>query len=1361
MYLCILLLATASFIPSSSITVYVNDSSPLASNSTSCGPVTEPCQALDLGLDVIQYSLKRHNVSDASVELIIAEGEYDHTNTSNGVFRDVNSIRITGETGFKITVNCAGDSGFSFIYSSHIVINGIEFIGCGQLQNSTSYTSSTSFSPFYVGLYFLYCRDVNLTGVSVSNSQATGIVLYNIIGTNILDTVTVSNNIFTTDREMEGSGGGVYIEYSYCVPSGHESDIIGCLSKGISNVNVDYTNNSSFFITNSYFINNRANISNTITSTFILPIKQDHAPFGRGGGLSIFFKGNASNNSITVTDCIFDSNKALWGGGLFVEFQDSAFKNTFTIISSHLLNNSLYFNDRLNEGTGGGGARVGYVFFDKALSYSNEIVFHDCVFDSNSAYYGGGLSFYSARQSLVDDDHLLNVLKLTDCNFTGNIGRIGAGLDLSLWHPSITGKHPYCLIVDTVFINNYPVNPSNGGLVGIGAVYIDSLPTTFTGQVSFEGNNGTALVATGTHVNISNGTNVTFIRNTGRNGAAIALLDTFIVTSEGSSLYFLNNWALYKGGAIYSFHAGERDLLSSRNCFLRYEDISIDPEEWDVYFFFQNNTIQLHPGSGRLNAIYATSLLPCIWGGSYGNSTYKNFSESRVFCWNKSKWTYKDGKGNYTSCNHQIRSSPMTFSNTTPSYSRKPGQSIQLGFTVHDELNNNVINTSIFIAKIISGSGTFRNNSLFTYVSHEHLEVYGMPYSNVDVQLETLDPVVTRNTMNVTIEPCAPGFTFDNNAMGCYCYNTSAFNGYIQCNQNSFQSTILHTAWVGKRPGEQFLVVGETPYSDRNTITQSTTLYNDSEEYLNKIFCGYSYRNGTLCGSCQNGYGVEVTSYQYDCINCTGSQGINWVYYVIFTYLPITAFFIIVFLFSVTVTSGPLNAFVFFAQVIATTIAVDADGMIPLQNVASTKLYPVLTGFYVFLYSIWNMEFYTGFIKKFCLSPSFNTMDVFLLRYGEALYPLVLLFIIVGAINLYNKGFRCVVLFLRPFHYCLARFRQWSNLRQSVTGGIAVFIVISYTKFTLVSLLILTSINLYDSTGHTVAKVHYYDGNIDFPRGIYIIPALIILITFGFIPPLLLIYPSVLRLIERLSCWRLKMTKLYPFPKMSMFMDEFYGCYKDGRDRTLDCRWFAGFYFVLRIILFAVYSFTAEWHTQYLVQTLLFLLVAFLFAFIRPYRDDWVNNIDCGFFLLLSAISVISLFNLMKTRIGESLGHWAFAIQYILILIPLLYCVGYYLVFVYKRSKDAFKKYTAAKLRQSQESEDQGNDEDSHGYRNALVDNNHVPSIMEYIEPRSRMRLSNSASWRAGSDQTAPLLPERSQNEINREAIIAESAINK
>ena len=1337
-YLLFLFLVTST----ASITVYVNDSSPFASDSTSCGAVTEPCETLDLGLDVIQSLLKDQEFQ-LSVELIIADGEYDHSDTTNGVLKNVNGITITGQSGFEdinqTIVNCIDDSGFSFINSSNIIISGIEFIGCEQLQYSTSNANDTSFSLFYVGLYFLYCRDVNLTGISVTDSHATGIVLYNIIGTNILDTVIVSNNTFTTEKE--GSGGGVYIEYSYCVPYGKDSDVTNCLSKGITNVYKSYTNDSNFQIKNSLFSDNIANISDTIHNSFILPSKQSHAAFGRGGGLSIFFKGNASYNNIAVHNCTFRNNRALWGAGLFVEYQDSSFNNIFIISDSLLSHNSLYFNDTLNEGTGGGGARVGYISFDGAHSHSNEIVFENCTFHDNSAYYGGGLSFYSARQ-LVDNDNLLNVLKFSKCNFNNNSGRIGAGLDISLWHTSISGKHPHCLIEDTVFTNNTPVHPSNGGLVGIGAVYVDSLPTIFSGTVTFEGNSGSALVLTGSYVTISSGAIVNFTGNTGRNGGAIALLDnTFIVTSENSSLNFINNSALYKGGAIYSFRSGERDLISSRSCFLRYENISTVPEQWNVNFTFQNNTIQLKADLHKYNAIYATSLLPCLWGGSYGNATYQNISN--VFCW--SPWAYKDKNGNVMPCkfNGLISSSPMTYHSSDTIYSKKPGQPFSLNIDLNDQLSNNVTNESTLIARVIQGNARFRSQSLFTYISHEHFEVYGEQNTNIKIQLETLDPVVISRTINVMIETCPPGFTFYNDTMACICYGTSSFHGYIQCNENNFDSAILRTAWIGKRAGN--LVAGETLYSNIKTTERFITLYNDSKEYLNDVLCGHDKRNGTLCGSCQIGYGVEVSSHYYSCVECQ-DHGINWVYYVLSTYFPITIFFIAVFLFSMTVTSGPLNGFVFFAQVMS-VIEIDADGMIPLLNV--TSQYLTLKDVYVFLYSIWNMNFHTGFIKQFCLSTSFNTMDIFLLRYGEALYPLILLCIIVGVIALYNKGFRVVVLLLRPFHYCLARFQQWSNLRPSITGGIAIFIVISYTKFTLLSLLLLTSGGLYNITGDQVDSVHYYSGDVEFPSMKYVIPAIIVLVTFGLIPPLLLIYPSLLRLVERLSYWRLNLTKLYPFPKLAMFMDEFYGCYKDGRDRKLDCRWFAGLYFILRIILFAVYGFTQEWYTQYLVQILLFNFVAFLFAFIRPYRKDWLNNLDCCMFLLLATISTFSLYNLIQTRIGSSLNAWAFSIQYILILVPLLYCIGYYFAFICKRSKGIFKRCIATKSNKTKIPEE--NVEDSHGYQNALVGSTHVPNIMEYIGANNRMRsLTNSTTWRS-TDGTAPLIVPQNRN--NYEAI--------
>ncbi len=50
---------------------------------------------------------------------------------------------------------------------------------------------------------------------------------------------------------------------------------------------------------------------------------------GRGGrgGLCIYLKGHSSENSINVTNCWFEENSAIWGGGLCISFQDAPVSN--------------------------------------------------------------------------------------------------------------------------------------------------------------------------------------------------------------------------------------------------------------------------------------------------------------------------------------------------------------------------------------------------------------------------------------------------------------------------------------------------------------------------------------------------------------------------------------------------------------------------------------------------------------------------------------------------------------------------------------------------------------------------------------------------------------------------------------------------------------------------------------------------------------------------------------------------------------------------------------------------------------------------------------------------------------------------
>ena len=583
---------------------------------------------------------------------------------------------------------------------------------------------------------------------------------------------------------------------------------------------------------------------------------------------------------------------------------------------------------------------------------------------------------------------------------------------------------------------------------------------------------------------------------------------------------------------------------------------------------------------------------------------------------------------------------------------------------------------------------------------------------------------------------------------------------------------------MGEVPGYNDLLAGLSPYTSSSNTLEYVVLPQDPQN-LSNFLCGATNRKGVLCGDCIEGYGVAVNSEYFECVVCPEDHTYyNSVFYLLTEFLPVTLFFALVFVFSVSVTSGPLNSYIFFAQVITTAVDVDADGIIPLQNVIERHKisYTTLTNVYSIPYDIWNMNFFKPLWPKFCLSPHLNTIDIYAIGYITAIYALILVIIFALILNLYNRGVSIVVCICRPLHQCLARFRQFSNVQPSVTGGVAVFILISYAKFVYVSLYLLKPTPLYHADNTIAYYAFYADGNIKWIENsahaiVYIIIALCMLLTFVLLPPVVLFYPTFLRLIEQLSCWRLQLGKFYPSVKMQSFMNEFHGCYKDGTNGGMDCRWFASLYFCLRIGFFAVYCFTKTWYCKYTFQLLFFLFTAFLFALIQPYRKAWLNKLDMSMFLLLATITALTQYNLGKLWIGDGeLSLFAFGIQYVLLFLPLLYCIGYYLVLIFGRTMTRWTPYVKDKYQrfknrgiQAEQTEEQ---DEFNTDRASLVDSTHVSNFLDFMEDsrqiEGHVRLTNSHSWPpnnhdqnnrqlrpnhlSGTNETSPLVTASSQH---------------
>ena len=266
------------------------------------------------------------------VSVIVNEGTYVLTHDPTlTVFRQRNGgFSLTGNCSVRgcVEITCEENAGLSFILSDNIQLQNLTLTGCGFPNNSTTRdVILSSFEIIKSALYFLLCRNVSLAQITVQQSDGCGVVMYSTMGIN---TITQSN--FLLNKHIHNNsypyngGGGLYIEFAFCYP-GNTS----CFN-GTSNIPDSYTSGSTYVISESVFAENIANVSSHFT--FIPPQKSNHIAFGRGGGLSVFFKGSASNNTIVIDCSNFTNNSALWGGGLYVGHQDYSYNNTLIVNNS-------------------------------------------------------------------------------------------------------------------------------------------------------------------------------------------------------------------------------------------------------------------------------------------------------------------------------------------------------------------------------------------------------------------------------------------------------------------------------------------------------------------------------------------------------------------------------------------------------------------------------------------------------------------------------------------------------------------------------------------------------------------------------------------------------------------------------------------------------------------------------------------------------------------------------------------------------------------------------------------------------------------------------------------------------------------
>ena len=1185
----------------------------------------------------------------------------ENSTTNTFINRSTQYLKIIGNG--NTTIDCKQNAGLAFINVTNITIQNIAFHNCGMIFNSTSENPNSTDATLSskAALLFEYCNNVTLTSITVNSSDGVGIQMYNTIGN-----VSISHSVFSENKIKEShsisGGGGLYIEFSLCEP--------GTNGKNCKPTQRNFTTCAAYTISYTNFTFNTGSLVNPQRVSFIRPSNFTHYAFGRGGGLSLYIKGNASYNIFKIKNCTFEGNIALYGAGMFVELEDTSNHNSLTVKNSFFVSNKVISNNLGFTGTSGGGVMLDYVIFSpqNGIVLYNNATFINVIFEENTAYNGGGFSFHSSKETDVINP--TNTLHFIGCQWFNNKARLGAAIDLGILHSSENGQLVMPKFLNCTFANNrvtgftvygkndaYIIKDTNstdtsgGYWPGSGTMYLDGLSVEFLHNVSFINNIGGAVVAIDAGVNVIQNTSVKFSNNCAESGGALYLSGySWIGVSPHVKVSFINNSANISGGAIYYHKTGEHDLMSSANCFIRYSDDIVGPYHWDnVTFQFLDNCAAT---DYRGDAIYTTTVIDCAWNGSF--SYVDDNTLSKIFL-NWSNFTFQSRN---PSCRDFIQTAARSIIEYTNSSNASlkiiPGKVFRFPFKALNDFGKNT--TEIF--KIFSSDKTVS-------IPNPVVQSDGSTFlkakinSNFYLQFETVNNRKHVGYIAVTVDKCPIGYSLNNDICECITMNKSnSYEGVAYCNSTELEIYIRPGYWAGYVE-HNFFSTYACPFSYCIQTNHPIALTG------NNTLC--KNRTGRLCGECKPGYGLSVGT--LDCVNCTGSHLIAWGILIATTYVPITIVFATLLVLNVNLAVGPIHSFIFFCQVFP-AISLDNNHWGDYSSAIT-----IISDIHSAVINIMSLRFNMYFTTKYCLSTSMKNMDYYLLQYASALYPLAIMVILLSIIR-YCPGCIPAKYLWRAVKRCVRAIRKRTSLQQTVIHGFVTFMLSTYANFVNISFQILAFAYFEDDTGHHKSVLApfrqgtmVYFGNIHWP---YALTAICFLVIFGILPLLLFIlYPVILMIIAHFEWDNTRQVRTLrrwiPLYKLMPVYDTFWTEFKPK------CQVFAGLYFLYRFVAFSFFALIPKIYQIYFGMSILFMIATFLHAFVQPYNKQSYNRAD---FFIFSNLSIINTFyaysEFLRTQnVSRSTIENYLWVRTVLAWVPIVFIICYLMLKIKKhRRKD-------------------------------------------------------------------------------------------
>lgn len=1122
------------------------------------------------------------------------------------------------------TIKCpAFGMGFHFRDIQNLRIAHLELSKCGFMQYYNQDKFSDQFE-LHAALYLVHCNNVGIENVIISKSQGTGAILLNTRGE-----VTIANSTFVRNEPAVGQspaakgGGGLYIELG---------------NQAVNQSKSQLSTMGKYVIQNCFFVKNNATSTINIRSPFLPKSRFDPSSkhSGKGGGIFISIHDNNNRHRLKISNCTFDKNTALSGGGIFVQFSSSPKNNTVIIDNSHFLKNKCQY--------AGGGAVAGYAFDkdtenDISTAAYNNIAFLNSLFEDNfSQGSGGGIHLFSTQSNSLSI--ITNTIAIHNCTLRSNQAYIASALAIApeVHHKGLLPKPVLsrCTFTSNYISNKTLVNSSafNASLNGLATIFVSDFQIKVEGSTHFFNNSGTALWLSSAEMEVVSGASLNFTDNSGTYGGAVGLFgESSIHICDKTRLYFVNNTAKLRGGAmsVESINYLHEYGMVPYNyyCFIQYNGNSTKFDR-DVVFYFDGNKAL----SGNGNVLFSASVLnhSCV-------QTLNKDAPLQIF---NNIGTVLGQQTMLVNSQDAVRTFPRHFSLELPdskaSIEAQPGINFEVNLSATDEYSQP---TRVMYQVHVQDEKKAADDTLvdpaYVFLSNNTILLNGIKAMTGARKTLTLESERASLQISILLTDCPPGFV-NNDSSTCQC-GAAYFNGISNC--VSYRAHIVQGFWAGRCANDQFCTAycpaGFCNYGKYRSSSDLLLLPSDVKD-LDSSVCGPS-RTGILCGKCNQGYSTHYHSYFYGCkSNKLCKFGI--LFFLISELFPLTVLYTIIMVLNISFTSGDINGFIFFAQT-ADSLSISASDTIRFP---SGIWY--FTQAHQFIYRMFNFDFFSVEALSFCLWDGATALDAMIMKYVTILYAMGLIVVTI----LLMKSIR-----LKRYCICL----RPRALRSAAIHGLTTFIIICFSQCARVSFQIISPAYLYGRGPKKIDTVVQRSGELkpfDETHRKYAIPALFFLFILVVLPLLwLLLYPLLFKLLEKFKLSESKLaaflSKLFPME----LLDSFQSCFKPNR------RYFAGLYFLYRIMTLLTYTASSTLTQFYTLLTLGMIVIITLHSIAQPYKILWHNVLDALIFANIMAVNALTLYNFHILGVGnDNSSHSvniALGVQLVLMYLPLVYVV--------------------------------------------------------------------------------------------------------